>query len=97
MKRSMSASTALRSEAKSPGGVPPFSGSTSGRVGVPVFHFIGNSKATHFTNQSGREIGVIEIRSVDHGLSPIVTRNESARWQIIRGAVMRPQRRVLDG
>ena len=58
-------------------------GSTSGQVGVPFGHFIGDSNATHFTNQSGSGMGVTEIRSVDHGLSPMVTRNESARWQII--------------
>jgi len=50
-----------------------------GRVFNPWGHFKGEWSAIHFTNQRGKGIGVTEMRSVFHGFSPIVTRNESLR------------------
>jgi hypothetical protein len=96
VKRVSNRSSSSRSASKSSGRVPPRSTSTSGRVSTPCGQGKGVCRATHFTNQHGSGMEVTEIRVVDQSFSPIVTRKESARWQIICGAVILPQRRSLE-
>ena len=96
VKRVSNRSSSSRSASKSSGRVPPRSAFTSGRVSTPRGQGKGVCRATHFTNQPGTGMEVTEIRAVAQGFSPIVTRKESARWQIICGAVILPQRRSLE-